>query len=191
MPGFKIYFEFLNFFNFIFFNLGIPFKTKINHRSCSYEKGFVSWNFVLPIYKYSFRLTCKPYWTFCQISTVECVIHNSIADVLKSGWKKWIANAASRSTLVPFERYGRSKKCAQKTLFPYLFPLKTIWNIVREYSKTNSCPRYTNIFPQMCWTTNIFGPSATTIGGLGLSVNYPILNFKKMVCPKKVWIQHR
>ena len=33
-------------------------------------------------------------------------------------------------------------------------------------------------------TSNIFGHSAATIGGLGVSLNYPILNLKKKVCPK-------
>ena len=34
-------------------------------------------------------------------------------------------------------------------------------------------------------TSNIFGHSAATIGGLGVSLNYPILNLKKMTYPKK------
>ena len=32
--------------------------------------------------------------------------------------------------------------------------------------------------------SNIFGHPAATIGGLGVSLNYPILNLKKMACPK-------
>ena len=48
----------------------------------------------------------------------------------------------------------------------------------------------TNILPQIHWTLNIFGPSATTIGGYGVSLNYPILNFKKSVCPKSIWMQY-
>ena len=47
-----------------------------------------------------------------------------------------------------------------------------------------------NVLPQMHWTSNIFGHSATTIGGFWVSLNYPILNFKKTVCPKNVWMQH-
>ena len=46
------------------------------------------------------------------------------------------------------------------------------------------------ILPQMHWTSNIFGPSATTIEGFWVSLNYPILNFKKTVCSKYVWIRH-
>ena len=37
---------------------------------------------------------------------------------------------------------------------------------------------------------NAFRPSATTIGGFRVSLRYPILNFKKMVCPKNVSMQH-
>ena len=48
----------------------------------------------------------------------------------------------------------------------------------------------TNILPQMHWTLNIFGPSATTVGGFGVSLNYSILNFKKSVCLKNVWMRH-
>ena len=33
-----------------------------------------------------------------------------------------------------------------------------------------------------------FWHSATIIGGFRVSLNYPILNFKKTVCPKNVWI---
>ena len=38
-------------------------------------------------------------------------------------------------------------------------------------------------------TSNIFGHSAATIGGLGVSLNYPILNLNK-VMPQNVWMQH-
>ena len=40
----------------------------------------------------------------------------------------------------------------------------------------------------MCQTSNIFGPSGTTIEGFGVSLNYLILNFKKTVCPKNIWM---
>ena len=33
---------------------------------------------------------------------------------------------------------------------------------------------------------NIFGPSATTIGIFWVSLSYPILNFKKTICPKRL-----
>ena len=43
---------------------------------------------------------------------------------------------------------------------------------------------------KMKYSLNIFGPSATTIGCFWVSLNYPILNFKIMICLKKVWMQH-
>ena len=50
-------------------------------------------------------------------------------------------SAASRCILVPFELYGRPKNYGQKVLvklFPYLFHIKTKWNIVYIYLKTIS-----------------------------------------------------
>ena len=76
------------------------------------------------------------------------------------------------------------KKCAQKVLVTFLlyrYHVRTIWNIVYEYLKIFS--RDTNILPQMHWTSNIFRHSATTIGGFSVLLTYPILNFKKTVCP--------
>ena len=103
------------------------------------------------------------------------------------GCQRGLPSAASRCILVPFERHGRPNKCAQKVpviLFPCIFHMKTKWNIVYKYLKTKIFSRDTNILPQMHWTSNIFGHSATTIGGFWISLNYPILNFKKTVCPK-------
>ena len=41
-------------------------------------------------------------------------------------------------------------------------------------------------------TLNIkyFEHSPITIMGFGVSLKYPIFNFKKTVCPKNVWMQH-
>ena len=72
------------------------------------------------------------------------------------------------------------------TLFPYIFHVKTNSNIVHEYLKTKIFSRDTNILPQMDLTSNIFGHSATTIGGFWISLIYSILNFKKTVCPKNI-----
>ena len=88
---------------------------------------------------------------------------------------------------------GAQKSALKKvlvTLFPYIFHVKTKRNIVNNYLKTNFFSRDTNILPQMHWMSNIFGPLTTTIRGFWVSLNYLILNFKKMVCPKNVWIQH-
>ena len=89
--------------------------------------------------------------------------------------------------------------CAPKTicprkvlviLFPYIFHVKTRLNIVYENLKTKIFSRDTNTLPQMQWTSNIFGHSVTTIGVFRASLNYPMLNFKKMLCPKNVWMRH-
>ena len=76
------------------------------------------------------------------------------------------------------------------TLFPYLFHVKTKWNIVYKHLKTEIFSIDTNILPQMHWTWNVFGLLATIIGGFGVWLNYLILNFKKLVCPKNVWMRY-
>ena len=104
-----------------------------------------------------------------------------------------LRSAAARCVLGPFERYGCPKNEPKKilvTLFPYIFHLKPRWNIVYEHLKTKIFSRDSNILPQMHWISNIFGHSATTIGGFWVSLNYPIVNFKKTVCPKNVWVRH-
>ena len=50
--------------------------------------------------------------------------------------------------------------------------------------------RDSNILPQMHWTLDSFGNSATIIGGLGVSLKYPILNFKKTIWPENVSMRH-
>ena len=45
-------------------------------------------------------------------------------------------------------------------------------------------------FPRCIKTLNIFGPSGTTIEGFWVSLNYPILNFKKSVFPKNFRMRH-
>ena len=76
------------------------------------------------------------------------------------------------------------------TLFPNIFHIKTKWKVVYVYFKTKIFSRYANILPQMHRTSNIFGHSATTIRGFVVSLNYPILNFKKTVCLKNVWMRY-
>ena len=83
---------------------------------------------------------------------------------------------SSRMTLksVPLPdlfRYCLNSMGAQKnapknvlvTFFPYIFHIKTKWNIVYRYLKTKIFSRDINILPRMHWTSNIFGHSATTI----------------------------
>ena len=88
---------------------------------------------------------------------------------------------------------GTQKHVTKKvlvTLFPYIFHIKSKWNIVYKYFKTKIFSRNTTILPQMHWTSNIFGPSAKIFGGFWVSLIYPIRNFKKTVCPKNFWLQH-
>ena len=104
-------------------------------------------------------------------------------------------SATSRYILILFEWYvmGAEKNAPKKVLvklFPYIFHVKTKWNIIYKYLKTKIFSRDTNILPQIHWTSNIFGHSVTTIGIFWVSRNYPILNFKKMVCSKNIRMQH-
>ena len=87
--------------------------------------------------------------------------------------------------LVPFERYGRPKN-----VFPCVFHVTPKWNIVYKYLKTKDFSRDSNILPRMHWTLDIFGHLTTIIRGLEVSLKYPILNFKKTVYPKNVWMRH-
>ena len=57
---------------------------------------------------------------------------------------------------------------------------------IYEYLKTKIFSRGSSILSQIHWTSNIFGHSATIIGFFWVSLNYPILNFKKTVCPKRL-----
>ena len=87
---------------------------------------------------------------------------------------------------------GTQKNVPKKVLvilFPYTFHVKTKWNIVYKYLKTKIFSRDTNILLQMYWTSNIFGRSVTTIGGVWVSLNHLIPNFNKTICPKNIWIQ--
>ena len=101
------------------------------------------------------------------------------------------STAASRCILVLFEWYGCPKMHPKSScnLFS-TFHIKTIRNIVCEYLKTKIFSWDTNILPQMHWKSNIFGHSVTTTGGFWVSLNYPILNSEKTLCPKIVWMQH-
>ena len=94
-------------------------------------------------------------------------------------------STASRYILVPFERYGRPKN-----VFPCVFHVTPKWNIVYKYLKTKDFSRDSNILPRMHWTLDIFGHLTAIISGLEVSLKYPILNFKKTVYPKNVWMRH-
>ena len=91
----------------------------------------------------------------------------------QSIWVWLITSAASRCILVPFEWYGGPKKVIVLFL-PYIFHVKTKWNIVYEYLKTKIFSRDTNILPQMHRTSNVFEHSPKTIAGFWVSLDYPI-----------------
>ena len=55
---------------------------------------------------------------------------------------------------------------------------------------TNIFLRDTIMLPRMHQISNIFAPSAPTMRGLHVLLNYPYTNIKKMVCPKSVWMLH-
>ena len=78
-----------------------------------------------------------------------------------------------------------ASKKVHVTLFPYIFHVKTKWNIIHNYLKTTIFSSDTNTLRQMHWTSNSFEPSATNIWGFLVSLNYPILNFKKTVTQKR------
>ena len=68
------------------------------------------------------------------------------------------------------------------TLFPYIFDVKTKWNTVYKYLKNIYIYFHeTNILLKMHWTSNIFGPSATSVSCFRVSLNYPILQENGML----------
>ena len=102
-------------------------------------------------------------------------------------------STTSRCVLIPFEWYGCPMIDAQKSssnTFPIHISRKNWMKYVYKYLKTKIFLRDTNVLPQMHWTSNIFWHPVTTIGCFWVSLNYSILNFKKTVCPKNVWMHH-
>ena len=75
------------------------------------------------------------------------------------------------------------------TVFPFIFHIKTEWNIVYEYSKTKTFQETQTSFPKCIEHQIIL--ETTTIGGFWVSLNYPILNFKKTVMSKKLFNYER
>ena len=116
---------------------------------------------------------------------------STFGKLLISSTSCWISTTRYRKVLHP-EYFGTiwTVWAPKKNDFPNMFHVKPKWNIVCKYSKKTFFSRDSNILPQMHWTKDIFGHPATIIRGLGVSLNYPILNFKKTVCPKNVRMQH-
>ena len=146
----------------------------------------ILWSKICPSFFFSFcdvSYFCFFFFIFCDVSIILFWIpsqQNSVQCCIQTFWYR--LNVMSSP-----------KKCAQTvpvTLSPYVFHVKTKWNIVYKYLKTKTFSRDTNILPQMYGTSNIFGPSGTTIESFWVSLNYPILNLKKTVYPKNVWMQY-
>ena len=66
----------------------------------------------------------------------------------------------------------------------------TIWTLCAPKKIHSKKFWDTSILSKMHWTSNIFGHSVATIGVFWASLNYSILNLKKIVCPKNVWMRH-
>ena len=77
------------------------------------------------------------------------------------------------------------KKGAQKSsynTFSIYISHKNWMKYSYEYLKTKI---FTNILPQMHWTSVFLDTQLQPLGVFGVSQNYPILNLKKTVFPKK------
>ena len=72
------------------------------------------------------------------------------------------------------------------TLFQYLFHVKTEWNIsTNDRRNRHKYPSPNTLIIKYFWAL-----SYNHCGEYGVSLIYPILNFKKSVCPKSIWMQH-
>ena len=69
-----------------------------------------------------------------------------------------------------------------------MFLIKPKWNIVYKYLKKKTFFQETQISFPKCIEHKIFFDIQLQLLGLRVSLNYPILNFKKTVCPKNVWM---
>ena len=89
---------------------------------------------------------------------------------------------------------GCQKKCAQKvivTLFPYLFHIKTKWNIVYVYLKTKIFSRDKYPSPTACIKHKIFlDPQLQPLRVFGYHVTIQSLTSRKQYAQKNVWMQH-
>ena len=85
---------------------------------------------------------------------------------------------------------GAQKNAPQKVLVT-LFHIKRKWNIIYKYLKNKSLfKRLKYASPNALNIKYFWALSATIIGGFWISLNYPIFNLKKTVCPKNVWMRH-
>ena len=100
----------------------------------------------------SYNFATKLIWWGILLFVCQCHIQMYFGTI----WTVW----------APKKMYP--KTC--NTFSIYIFHLKPKWNIVYKYLKTKIFSRDLNILCQMHWTSNIFGHSATIIGGfLGIT----------------------
>ena len=83
-------------------------------------------------------------------------------------------------------------RCLKDQLYAVPHP-DVFWYHLNGMGAQKICPQKiwdTSTFPQMHWASNTFGHSVTTVEVFWASLNYSILNFKKIVCPKNIWMRH-
>ena len=120
-----------------------------------------------------------PFWEVVQMS--------SFLEYLWEPYFKYKLqdSAVSRCILVPFERYGRPKKC----FFMYV-SRKIKWNIAYKYLKNKHFFKRPKYPSPNALNIRYFWTLTYNYWGFEVSLSYRILNFKKMVCPKNVWMRH-
>ena len=89
------------------------------------------------------------------------------------------------SSMAP-KKYVQKSSCYS---FSHMFDVKTKLNIVYENLKTKIFSRDTYYSPDAL-NIKYFWTLSYNHWVFLASLNYPILNFKKMICPKNVWMRH-
>ena len=93
---------------------------------------------------------------YIRSSHRRCSIKKVLLEISQNSRENICASSATSSCIL-------LRMCAQKevlkkviaSLLPYIFHVKTKWNIVYEYLKTKAISRDTNILPRTHWTSNI------------------------------------
>ena len=109
----------------------------------------------------------------------------SMTSFLEYLWETYFKYKLQDSAAVPFERDWRPKN-----VFPCLFHVKPKWNIVYKYLKIKNFFKRLEYPSPNALNIRCFWTLSYNYWRFGVSLNYPILNFKKTVCPKNVWMRH-
>ena len=127
---------------------------------------------------------CKASIKICYISLFEC----------KGPWILKQISAASRCILVLFAIVWTPKKMHPKSscnLFSiHISCLNYMKYSIRIVKNKNLFKRHKYPSPNAFSIKYFWTLSCNHWGGFWVSLNYPILNFKKTVCPKTFWVQH-